>query len=66
MSQTFKQEQTAQSFHSGHDPKHGTLKASLSVLGNKLYDDLERDLHISILRTGAFVCAHDDIEEKFT
>ncbi len=50
--------------HSGHDPKHGTLKASLSVLGNKLYDDLERDLHISILRTGAFVCAHDEIEEN--
>jgi glycerol-3-phosphate dehydrogenase len=50
--------------HSGHDPQHGTLKASLSVLGNKLYDDLEKDLHISLLRTGAYVCAHDKDEEK--
>jgi glycerol-3-phosphate dehydrogenase len=48
--------------HSGHDPKHGTLKAKLSVLGNKLYDELEKELHISLLRTGAFVCAKDDDE----
>ncbi len=50
--------------HSGHDPKHGTLKAKLSVEGNKLYDQLEKDLNISLLRTGAFVCAHDKDEEK--
>ena len=48
--------------HSGHDPKHGTLKAKLSVLGNKLYEELEKELHISLLRTGAFVCAKDDDE----
>lgn len=50
--------------HSGHDPKHGTLKAQLSVLGNSLYEDLEKELNISILRTGAFVCAHGPKEEK--
>jgi glycerol-3-phosphate dehydrogenase len=49
--------------HSGHDPQHGTLKAKLSVSGNKLYDDLEKELHISLLRTGAYVCAHDKDEE---
>jgi glycerol-3-phosphate dehydrogenase len=48
--------------HSGHDPKHGTLKAKLSVIGNKLYDELEKELHISLIRTGAFVCAKDDDE----
>ena len=50
--------------HSGHDPKHGTLKAKLSVLGNQLYEDLEKELHISLLRTGAFVCAKDEDEIK--
>lgn len=50
--------------HSGHDPKHDTLKAKLSVLGNALYDDLEKELNISLLRSGAFVCAHDKTEEK--
>ena len=50
--------------HSGHDPKHDTLKAKLSVLGNALYDDLEKELNISLLRSGAFVSAHDKTEEK--
>ena len=50
--------------HSGHDPKEGTLKAKLCVLGNALYDNLEKELDIPLLRTGAFVVAHDDDEEK--
>ena len=50
--------------HSGHDPKHGTLKARLSVEGNELYDQLESELHISLLRTGAFVCAIDEDDVK--
>src|SRR5690554_4124424 len=50
--------------HSGHDPKNNTLKASLAVLGNKMYDDLEKELSISLLRTGAYVCAHNKDEEK--
>lgn len=48
--------------HSGHDPKQGTLKAKLAVIGNQLYDDLEKELNISLLRTGAFVCAKDKDE----
>jgi glycerol-3-phosphate dehydrogenase len=43
--------------HSGHDPKENTLKAKLCVLGNKLYDDLEKELNISILRTSGMVVA---------
>lgn len=50
--------------HSGHDPKPGTLKARLSVLGNQLYDTLEQELSISLLRTGAYVVAHNNFEEQ--
>lgn len=50
--------------HSGHDPKQGTLKAKLAVWGNELFEDLEKELSISLLRTGAYVCAHDQNEEK--
>ncbi len=49
--------------HSGHDPKHGTLKAKLAVWGNELYDELEHELKISLLRTGAYVCARGKDEE---
>lgn len=50
--------------HSGHDPKPGTLKAQLNVLGNALYDDLEKELNIPLLRTGAYLVAHGEDEEK--
>ncbi|MDY0294315.1 MAG: NAD(P)/FAD-dependent oxidoreductase [Acholeplasmataceae bacterium] len=50
--------------HSGHDPKENTLKARLCVAGNRLYDELEKELNIPLLRTGAFVVAHDEEEEK--
>lgn len=50
--------------HSGHDPKENTLKAKLCVEGNALYDIMEKELHIPLLRTGAFVIAHDEKEEQ--
>ncbi|MFH0767737.1 MAG: NAD(P)/FAD-dependent oxidoreductase [Bacillota bacterium] len=50
--------------HSGHDPKENTLKARLCVEGNALYDIMEKELNIPLLRTGAFVVAHDEKEEK--
>lgn len=50
--------------HSGHDPKPGTLKARLCVMGNALYDTLEQELSIPLLRTGAFVVAHNHFEEQ--
>ncbi|MDY0075121.1 MAG: NAD(P)/FAD-dependent oxidoreductase [Acholeplasmataceae bacterium] len=49
--------------HSGHDPKVGSLKAKLCVEGNKLYDELEEELSIPLLRTGAFVVVHGKDEE---
>lgn len=48
--------------HSGHDPKEGTLKALLNVKGNALYDELEKELNIPLLRTGAYIVAHDEEE----
>ncbi len=50
--------------HSGHDPRPGTLKARLCVEGNALYDDLEKELHIPLRRTGGLVVAHDKAEIK--
>ncbi len=46
--------------HSGHDPEPGTLKATLCVRGNAMYDTLEKELHIPLLRTGALVLATTD------
>jgi len=48
--------------HSGHDPKPNTLKARLCVEGNKMYEDLEKSMHISLRKTGAFVVASNKEE----
>ncbi|XFA98162.1 NAD(P)/FAD-dependent oxidoreductase [Candidatus Izemoplasma sp. B36] len=50
--------------HSGHNPKPNTLKSRLCLLGNKMYNDVEKELNIQILRSGAFVVAHGESEEK--
>jgi glycerol-3-phosphate dehydrogenase len=49
--------------HSGHDPET-ELKARLCVWGNALYHELQKDLDIPLLKTGAFVVAHDMDEEN--
>lgn len=48
--------------HSGHDPET-ELKSRLCVWGNALYHDLQKDLDIPLLKTGAFVVAHGIDEE---
>ena len=50
--------------HSGYDPKPHTLKAKLCVEGNQLYRAYEKELNIPLLKTGAFVVAHDAEEEE--
>jgi len=50
--------------HSGHDPKENTLKSKLCVEGNLMYDEMEKELTIPILRTGGFVVARGKDEEK--
>jgi len=49
--------------HSGHDPKENTLKAKLCVEGNSMYDEMEKELSIPILRIGGFVVARGKEEE---
>ena len=49
--------------HSGHNPDPGSLKARLSVWGNLLYEEMEKELQIPLLRSGAFVVAHNEKEE---
>ncbi len=46
--------------HSGHDPHPNTLKARLCVEGNKMYEDLEKEMHIPLRRTGALVVATEE------
>ena len=41
--------------HAGFDPKPGTLKAKLNVLGNKLYPDICKRLGVDLKKTGALV-----------
>jgi len=46
--------------HAGYDAKNGTLKARLNVLGNKMFDELCRDLDVPFKRIGSLVLAFDD------
>ncbi|TVP96002.1 MAG: FAD/NAD(P)-binding oxidoreductase [Acholeplasmatales bacterium] len=47
--------------HAGFDPEPGTLKARLGVRGNAMYETLHKELHVPLLRTGAYVVArHED------
>lgn len=48
--------------HSGYDPVPGTLKAKLNVLGNKMYDQLCKDLDVSFIRNGSITLANDKDE----
>lgn len=49
--------------HSGHDPHEETLKAKLCVEGNALFDVLEKELDIPLLRTGGMIVAMGDVQE---
>ncbi len=48
--------------HAGYDLKPGTLKAKLCVKGNAMYDDLEKELSIPLLKTGGLVVAKNEKE----
>lgn len=41
--------------HAGHDAKTGTLKAKLNVKGNKMFDQLSKDLDFPFQRNGSLV-----------
>lgn len=46
--------------HSGHDPKSGTLKAKLNVEGNRMYEEICKELHVDFQRIGAYVVASSE------
>ena len=50
--------------HAGYDAVEGTLKAKLNVLGNKMYEDLCRELEVPFSRTGSLVVAFNEDEVK--
>jgi len=49
--------------HAGNDPKDGTLKALMNVRGNRMYEDICRELGVAFLRTSALVVATSPEEE---
>lgn len=50
--------------HSGYDPKPGTKKAFHNVRGNKLYDELVKELDVEFNRIGSLTCATNEEEKK--
>jgi len=48
--------------HGGYSDKPGSLKAELCVQGNRMYEQLERELHFGYRQTGSFVLAFEDEE----
>ena len=46
--------------HSGYDPVPGTLKAKLNVLGNKMYDEIAKDLDVHFFRIGSITVATNE------
>ncbi|MDM0474795.1 NAD(P)/FAD-dependent oxidoreductase [Clostridium perfringens] len=50
--------------HAGYNEKIGTLKAKLNIEGNKIFDDLSRELQFPFKRNGAFILAFKDEEMK--
>ena len=50
--------------HGGYDAKFTTVKGELSALGNKLFDELDSELHFGFRRCGSMVLAFDDEDIK--
>lgn len=46
--------------HGGYTDKPGTLKAKLCIQGNRMYDQLNQELHFGYRETGAFVLAFEE------
>lgn len=45
--------------HAGYDPATGTLKAKLNVLGASIFPSLCEQLHVPLIKNGAFVLGDD-------
>jgi len=49
--------------HAGFDAESGTLKAKFNVLGNRMFDELAKELDFPFKRNGAMVLAFDEDQE---
>lgn len=45
--------------HSGIDPKPGTLKAELNVIGNQMMEEICDSLNVEYIQCGGYVCANN-------
>lgn len=50
--------------HAGYDAMPGSLKAKLNVQGNKMYEELCRELEVPFSRTGSLVVGFNEDEMK--
>lgn len=50
--------------HAGYDPKPGTLKARLNVLGSNLMEQICKELGVKYRRNGALVVGYTDDDSK--
>lgn len=50
--------------HAGYDAKEGTLKAKLNVMGNKMYENLCKELNVPYKNNGSLVIAFNENELK--
>lgn len=50
--------------HGGYAAKHGTLKGRLNVPGNRMFEDLNRQLNFGYRKTGGLVLGFDDYDLK--
>lgn len=50
--------------HAGYDPKPGTLMAKYNALGNAMYENLCRELHVAFKKCGSLVLAFNNEEMK--
>ncbi len=48
--------------HGGYAAKHGTLKGRLNVLGNRMFEDLNKQLNFGYRKTGGLVLGFDDYD----
>ena len=48
--------------HGGYNEKKGTLKAKLNLEGNKMMDELSKELQFPFKRNGALVLAFNEEE----
>ena len=50
--------------HGGYAAKHGTLRGELNVIGNRMYERLNRELNFGYRETGALVIGFDDADRN--